>query len=356
LNHRPTRLGTTIVAGIMAGALVLAQTPMAWAQGKPAAPPNKADLAAAKKHYGEGDKKFKAGDFTGAEAEFKLANDVKSTPQAERYIGMCEDSQGHFAAAVEWYDRFLSHVPERMAAQGEEIHKREATIKALPGKVHIASNPPGASVAVDGKPESAPTPMDIEVAPGPHTIKLVEPGRLPTEKTIDVAFASSTAVTADLDLEPPPAAPPPPPAAVAEAPPPPPPPPPAPPPEPRSKVPAYVTGALAIVGAGVGTAFGILALNDKSSFNKNPTTQTADNGDSHALICDMSFGVALTFGVTSAVLFLTRDDPPAPAASAASSKATTAKADGHAKKNAFTLTATPVVGPHSGGAGVTLRF
>jgi hypothetical protein len=350
LNHRPTRLGTTIVAGIMAGAFVLAQTPAAWAQPKP--PPPKTDLAAAKKHYGEGDKKFKAGDFAGAEAEFKLANDVKSTPQAERYIGMCEDSQGHFAAAVEWYDRFLSHVPEKMAAQGEEIHKREGIIKGLPGKVHIASNPPGANVSVDGKPESAPTPMDVELAPGSHTIKLTEPGRLPTEKTVDVAFASQSAVTADLDLEPPPP-PPPPPAPVAEAPPLPPAPPPAPPPEPRSKVPAYVTGALAIVGAGVGTAFGIMALSDKSDFDKNPTTQTADNGDSHALICDMAFGVALTFGVTSAVLFLTRDDPPA-ATTSAKARTTTAKAD--AKKNRVTITPTPVVGPHSGGAGVLLRF
>jgi hypothetical protein len=265
---------------------------------------------------------------------------------------MCEDSQGHFAAAVEWYDRFLSHVPDRMAAQGDEIHKREATIKALPGKVHIGSNPPGANVTVDGKPESAPTPMDVELAPGSHTIKLTEPGRLPTEKTIDVAFASAATMTADLDLEPPPAPPPPTTAPVAEQPPPP-PPPPAPPPEPRSKVPAYVTGALAIVGAGVGTAFGIAALNDKSSFNKNPTSQTADNGDSHALICDMSFGVALTFGVTSAVLFLTRDDPPAPATSSSHTKSTKAAA---ARKTPFTLTATPVVGPHSGGAGVTLRF
>jgi len=349
LNHRPMRLGTTIVAGIMAGALTLTQTPMAWAQPKP---PTKGELAAAKKHYGEGDKKFKAGDYAGAEAEFKLANDVKSTPQAERYIGMCEDQQGHFVAAVDWYDRFLAHVPDKMAAQGDEIRKREGVIKALPGKVHVASNPPGANVTVDGKPESAPTPMDVELPPGSHTIKLTEPGRLPTEKTVDVAFASQSAVTADLDLEPPPPPPPPPPVAVA--PPPPPPPPPAPPPEPRSKVPAYVTGALAIVGAGVGTAFGIMALSDKSDFDKNPTTQTADNGDSHALICDMAFGVALTFGVTSAVLFLTRDEPPSPAVSSASHKASTAKAD--AKRNRVTITPTPVVGPHSGGAGVLLRF
>jgi hypothetical protein len=344
--------GTKILAGCMAGALVLAQVPSAWAQPRPAPPASKADLAAAKRHYGEGDKKFKAGDYAGAEAEFKGANDIKAAPQTERYIGLCEDRLGHLQVAVDWYDRFLAHVPEKMADQGEEIRKREGEIKAIPGKVHIESNPPGASVAVDDRPQSGMTPTDVDLAPGPHTVKLSAPGRLPTQKAIDVAFASRQTVSADLDLEPPP--PPPPPAPVAAVPPPPPPGPPPPPPEPRSQLPAYVTGGLAIVAAGVGTVFGIMALSDKSDFDKNPTTQTADNGDTHALIADMSFGVALTFGVTSAVLFLTHDE--APATSSAKPMTTTAKAEADAKRNRITVTPTPVVGPHSSGAGFTVRF
>jgi hypothetical protein len=123
-------------------------------------------------------------------------------------------------------------------------------------------------------------------------------------------------------------------------------------------VPAFVTGGLAIVAAGVGTVFGVMALNDKSNFDKNPTTSTADNGDTHALIADMSFGVALTFGVTSAVLLLTKDEAPPPAASGAPA-AKTAQGDANRnarKSGAVTVTPTPMVGPHSGGAGVLLRF
>ena len=340
-----------ILAGCIAGALVLAQVPSAWAQPRPAPPATKGDLAAAKRHYGEGDKKYKAGDYAGAEVEFKAANDIKAAPQTERYIGLCEANLGHPQVAVEWFDRFLAHVPEKMVDQGEEIRKREAEIKAIPGKVHIDSNPPGANVSIDDRPQSGMTPMDVDVPPGPHTVKLTEPGRLSTQKAIDVAFASRQTVSADLDLEP--QAPPPPPP-VAVVPPPPPPQPPPQPSEPRSQVPAYVTGGLAIVAAGVGTVFGIMALSDKSQFDKNPTTQTADNGDTHALIADMSFGVALTFGVTSAVLFLTRDE--APAASSLPPKTTTAKAEADAKRNRVTIRPTPVVGPHSGGAGFTVRF
>jgi hypothetical protein len=353
LKRRPMgRLGSKILASCLAGVLVLAPMPCAWAQ--PPAPPSRADLISAKKHYGEGEKKFKAGDYGAAGSEFKAANDIKATPQTERYVGLCEDALGHFPAAADWYERFLTHVPEKMAVQGDEIRKRDTEIRALPGKVHIDSNPPGASVAIDDKPQATPTPMDAELTPGAHTIKFSEPGRLPTQKDIDVAFASQQAVSTDLDLEPPPPPPPPPPPAVANVPPPPPPPPPSPPPEPRSKVPAYVTGGLAIVAAGVGTVFGVVALNDKSNFDKTPTTQTADNGDTHALIADMAFGVALTFGVTSAVLFLTKDE--APAASSAKALTTTAKAEADAKRSRIRWTPTPLIGPHSGGAGLTLRF
>jgi hypothetical protein len=337
------RVGCGLLVG---GALVLAQAPQAWAQA-----PSKADLAAAKKHYGEGDKKYKAGDFAGAEVEFKAANDIKAAPQTERFVGLCEDALGHFSVAVDWYDKFLAHVPDKMSAQGDEIRKREGEIKALPGKVHIDSNPPGASVSIDDKPQASPTPLDVDLAPGSHVVKLTAAGRLPTQKNVDVAFASKQTVSADLDVQPPPAAPPPAPVA-AEAPPAPPPAPPPPPPEPRSKLPAYITGGLAVVAAGVGTVFGVMTLNDKSDFNKNPTSSTADNGDTHALICDMSFGVALTFGVTSAVLFLTKDEPPP--ATAASAAARTAKAD--STKSRVTITPTPIVTAHSGGAGVLVTF
>jgi hypothetical protein len=117
-------------------------------------------------------------------------------------------------------------------------------------------------------------------------------------------------------------------------------------------VPAYITGGLAIAAAGVGTVFGIIALNDKSDFDKTPTTKIADNGDTHSLIADMSFGVAITFGVTSAVLFLTKDEAPA---SASASRDTTAGVES-SKRTAMTITPTPMVGPHSGGAGFVLQF
>ncbi|HEY4015910.1 MAG TPA: PEGA domain-containing protein [Polyangiaceae bacterium] len=358
-----------MAAGIIAGALALSSAGAAGAAppdvpAKPdAAAAPQPDLNAAKKLYADGERKFKAMDYAGAVVDFRAANEIKSTPQAERYIGICEDKLGHFQEATSFYDKFLVHVPDKMGAQGDELRRRETEIRAMPGKIHIESNPAGATVTIDGAEQSTHAPLDVDLNPGPHTIHLAEDGRLPADKQLDVTFASTQTLTVDLEAPPPPPEPPPPPPPpVAEAPPPAPPPPPPPPPPPRSKVPAYITGGLAVVAAGVGTAFGVMALNDKSDFDKNPTSATADDGDTHALIADMAFGVALTFGVTSAVLLFTKDEPPAvmpsTAGSGVTSSARTADTSPgrETKRKDLTVTPTPWVGAHGGGAGVVVRF
>jgi hypothetical protein len=358
-----------MAAGILAGALALSRAGSAAAAPPDAAKPDttaapKPDLNAAKKLYSDGEKKFKAEDYAGAVADFRAANEIKPTPQAERYLGLCEDKLGHYEEATSWYDKFLVHVPDKMGAQGDELRRRETEIRAMPGKIHIESNPPGAVVTIDGAEQTTHAPLDVDLNPGPHALHFNEDGRLPTDKQLDVTFASAQTVTVDLEAPPPPPEPPPPPPPppVAETPPPaalPPPPAPAPP---RSKVPAYITGGLAIVAAGVGTAFGVMALNDKSDFDKNPTSGTADDGDTHALIADMAFGVALTFGVTSAVLLFTKDEPPAVMPSTAGGTGTASPRTADAvperapRHNDVTVTPTPWVGPHGGGAGVMLRF
>jgi hypothetical protein len=103
----------------------------------------------------------------------------------------------------------------------------------------------------------------------------------------------------------------------------------------------YIAGGLAVVGV----AFGVLALNAKSDFEKNPTLSGADSGNNYAAYCDASFGAAVLAGVTSIVLFLAdrnvHQDP--------------ATQEG-AAKDAITLTASPILVPHGAGAGAVVRF
>jgi hypothetical protein len=341
-----------------------AAKPAAPAAGtaKPATTAAPAKPADAKALLASGEKKFKAADYAGALADFEAAHTAKASPEADRYIGLSHDNLGHFAEAVVAYERFLGNVPAAMKQQGEETKKRVEAIKAMPGKVHLETTPPGAQIVIDPAPPggnaSAPpeaattatTPTDLELKAGKHTLRLTVEGYEPTDKEVDVTYASKQDVKVDLVKKAEPVPPPPPPVA-ADTPAPAPTPPPPPPPEPRSKVPAYVTGAVAIVAAGVGTGFGIKALSQSSDFDKNPTTKKADDGENNALVADMMFGIAITFGVTSAVLFLSGDAPQTAKNAPAKTEPKVAKAPPK-----VTITPTPYVTPSGGGAGALVRF
>ncbi len=313
---------------------------------KPAATAKGPSLKEAKAHYESGLKKFNGGDFAGALDDFKAADAIKSTPQSQRYIGLCEDKLGHYAEAVAAYERFLAAVPAKMKKEGEELTKRVAEIKAMPAKLHVETTPPGATITADGK-QMAVTPADIELTPGKHILRLELAGYLPIDKDVDVAYGAKEDVKNELQAKPAEATPP---APVATTPPPTTPapaePPPAEEPQHRSKVPAFITGGIAVAALGVGIGFGIAALGKKSDFDSNPQEGTAEDGENFALVADMAFGVAITLGVTSAVLFFTKDDEPAKAANTHTPR----------KVAPLRIIPTPFITPHGGGAGAVMRF
>ena len=350
-----------IVASVLAGSMCMFNVSgLAMAQNRGAPPPaaqpagaapataSPADRASAKKHYEAGFKLYTDGKYDEALKEFTAADAILPSVNAARFIGLCQDKLGHFPEAVAAYQRFLDAPPKGKEKEVKEAQDRVDQIKQIPGKLHVETTPPGAFIAIDGKPQPNPTPTDIDVPPGTHKLRLTADKYEPVEKDIAVGFASKVDVKETL-------------AAKVEAPPPAPvavttttttttpPPPPPPPPEPRSKLPAYITGGLAVAAAGVGTIFGIMALGDKSDYDKNPTSSKADDGENHALIADMAFFVAVTLGVTSAVLFLTKDD--APATTGSNGAPRIAK-----KKSTFTITPAPIITPTGGGAGAVVRF
>lgn len=345
-----SRVATTAVV-VLVSSLGLSLTAPASAQpaDKPAAAAPKPGEA--KALFTSGEKKFKADDFAGALADFEASQAAKADAATVRYIALSHDSLQQYAEAVAAYEKLIAEDPPKMQTEVDEAKKRVEAIKAMPGKVKIETTPPGASVVIDTAqtPYEQVTPVEIELAPGKHTLLIGAEGYENTTKEIEVGYASKQDVSAELVKKPPP--PPPPPPVIAEQAPPPPAQEPTAPPEPPSKVPAYVTGAVAIVAAGVGTGFGIRALQQSSDFEKSPTTKTADDGENNALVADMMFGIAITFGVTSAVLFLSNDAPPS-TAKASASKTAAAKP----KKKNVTILPAPYVSPTGGGIGTVVKF
>lgn len=293
-----------------------------------AAPPEPDNLKA-------GEAKAMAGDCSGALADLAKVD----SPEAARFIGLCEDKLGHVSAAVAAYERFLGAPPPKLAGDVGAVFKRVEEIKATPGKLHVETLPAGAHVVIDGASQLAAAPLDVRLAPGKHLIHVTAPGRVPLEREVLVGFASAQEVSMQLseaEAPPPPSPAPPPPAPAA-------PPPPAPPPTPsvtRTTV-AIIAACVSVVGAGVATAFGILALQNKSDYQTNPTYANADNGNNDAAYADAGIALAVAAGVTSIVLFATRPTP-----------------DGTTARSAGTrsFSAAPIVTPHGGGAGALLRF
>jgi len=299
-------------------------------------PPN------AKKLLASAAAKRQAGDCEGALADYQQSDAMAPSPVTVEGIAFCHDKLGHFDDALTWYTGFLKNPPLALQLEANAAQARVDAIKAMPGHLHIESTPSNAMVSVDGREQLTHTPLDVDLAPGKHQLHMTAAGHDPIDKDVEVASRAKQALAFELPLTPPP--PPPPVVAVAPAPPPP------PPPVHHSIVPAIVTGSLAVVAAGIGVGFGVAALNDHSSFNQTPTTALANSGENNALAADMGFGVAITLGVTSIVLFTTRNESAASVTPVSTPPAKTSAV------SPTSFTATPFVSSHGGGAAALLRF
>ncbi len=121
--------------------------------------------------------------------------------------------------------------------------------------------------------------------------------------------------------------------------------PPSPDPSAKRSTVALIAAGVAVVGAGVGTLFGFLALQNKSDYRRDPTYSNTDQGNNDAAYADGAIALALAGAVTSLVLYVTNDpssdETPDPAAP---------------KKRSAILSASPFVTSHGGGAGALLTF
>jgi hypothetical protein len=265
--------------------------------------PTDAQRESAKLAFETGTKAFSEGDFATAAAEFQKAYAEVPSPHAEYWIARALDSSDaaheKTAEVVSAYSKFLSN-PGAEHAGAEKVTEAQARIvelkKLLPAQIKLVTVPAGATVLIDGKAHEGVTPLELELPAGAHKFEVSLDGHQSTMVEMDLQGGS--AVEQEVTLakvapveEPAPAAP-----APAE------------PPAKKSLVPAAVTLGLGGAGLISGTLFGIMALGAKKDFNDDPTTANADTAERNALIADMSFGIALTLGITGVVLLTAEDE------------------------------------------------
>jgi len=322
-------LSGLVASGSLAPTLAMAQAkkPTAAATAKA----EEAKRAEARQSYAAAEEKLKASDYAGAYELYAVANDLVPAPITIFKMAHCQDQLGKAAEAIALYRAFLgANPPTSLADRVTEANARIAELeKKLPVAVALTSEPAGASVTVDGEPREGVTPIELQLLPGRHTVRLELAGHEPVEKDVEVEAGASQNLSLSLAALPEPVEEAP---AVVE-------------PAPQveeggSHVVPYVLLGLAGAGAVVGGVFGYQALQAKSDFdNGERTAAKADSVDRNALVADMAFGAALTFGITGLVLLLTDDGTKEVAA-----------------KKGSSVQFSPYVGPQSAGAGAFMKF
>jgi hypothetical protein len=314
-----------------------AATGAAGATAASAAAPSDATKKAARAAYSDGQRAFEGGDYAAAVTHFSKANELIPSPHAQYWIALAQDKQGKTPEAYTAYTAFFAH-PGHTALGEEKLKTAQARLtelSAIPANVRVSTEPPDASLTVDGSAQVGVSPFAIKLTAGKHQLKATAKGYQDQSREVEVQPGQS--LEQSFALAPAPVAAPTPkpaaaaktstaPAAATE----------------RNMVPAYVTLGVAGAAAIAGTIFGIQALGAKSDFDKNPTEKNADSVERNGLIADMAFGVAITLGVTGVVLLTSSDEPsetaqrPAPKVSR--------------------LIVAPYASPKGGGAAAQIKF
>src|SRR4051812_40646371 len=252
---------------------------LAAASASPAVAAPKPPAAEAEAAIRHGVELRKTGEDEAALAEFKRAYGLQASPRAAAQMGMAEQSLGRWPEAE-------VHLAEAIASKGDTwVDKNRGvleaslrTVRSRVGRLHIAGDPPGAEIAVDGKPQGKlPVEEPLRLLPGTARVEVRAPGYAPFVMSVSVPAGEVTEVKVKLERETP--LPTPDPAAagapaVHEL---------APPPAPGARPPAWVptTRRVTSIATGVALAAGITwwALHNSQMSDFNGSCQYDANAD-----------------------------------------------------------------------------
>jgi hypothetical protein len=277
---------------------------LAAAQDRPATSPPRAAVAGA--HFDRGAKLYLEGDYAAALVEFKRAYDASPTWQVLFNIGQCYFQLRDYANALVTLQRFAAEGAERIGAEDRATLDAELPDLAnRVGRITVSSNLDGATVSVDDQVVGT-TPLHdpVLVSMGMRKISATHEGRAPVLQRLAVAAGDNAAVTLDFA-----------PAALAQA--------TLPsaaastddrPAQRANYLPTYLTLVVAAGGVAVGSIFGGLAIEDKSSLDRvcmpsGACPSSAENTiralTRDGTISTVGFGVGLAGFAAGAVLWLT---------------------------------------------------
>jgi tetratricopeptide (TPR) repeat protein len=148
-----------------------------------------ADVQQAREHFKKGVEHFKKGEHASALAEFEKADKAQHAAAITYNIARVRENLGQAQKAVDAYEAYIAE-----AGQAGEFTSAAtvaiAQIKARATQLRIESDPPGATVRVDGERLVRATPVEVYVFAGGHRVE-IELGSWREERVYDAPGKAS---------------------------------------------------------------------------------------------------------------------------------------------------------------------
>jgi tetratricopeptide (TPR) repeat protein len=260
---------------------------------------------AARQRYAEGQELFRAGDYEAALEAFRAAYQAAPHPIPVKSQAECHERLGNLAEAVALFERYLEFRPD--AADAQAIRARIDSLRGQLGALRVTSYPGGARVHVDGQLLRSATPLEVNVIPGPHTIRIELPGYRVTTQELTTVAGGDHVLHFNLERPPPPAP------ATTEG--------PAgeEPPDEDQRIllspPFWTMVAVTAAGAIAATVAGSLALASQAEFddgvaagrNRNELKELGERGQTQAIIADVGWALAGAGALAATILFIVQN-------------------------------------------------
>jgi tetratricopeptide (TPR) repeat protein len=158
------------------------------------------EQAVAMRRFAEGQLAFERRRYEDAIERFVQADHVATSPAFAYNIALAYERIGDVAQALRWSREYLrreANASDRADIEASiRLYERRLADRGLQ-QVTITSSPDGANVMVDGEPVGV-TPWTGEIAPGPHIVDVLLPGREAVRRAFDLDAESSADVHIDL--------------------------------------------------------------------------------------------------------------------------------------------------------------
>ena len=156
-----------------------------------------------RRHFDNGLKLYRDGNYAGALAEFEAAYDLSPSAGSLRNVALCQKALFRYAESAASLERLLSEHGDALDPKQRRMVEETITeLAALVGTVVIQVNPPTAEITIDGRPIPAEERSNgVRLNVGEHTIVASAPAHASLTRTIRVS-AEQHQVVPDLVLKP----------------------------------------------------------------------------------------------------------------------------------------------------------